>query len=119
MLPTGSEGFVRLGTSKRLFGISMYHQLHCLGRLQQATTVSWDTLRKLQVEHLHHCLNYLRQTLLCAASVRLEALEDDPAGSGGKKTDGIGLEHRCRDWMLVRREVEANFEHWSWEDELP
>ncbi|KAI1783235.1 hypothetical protein LXA43DRAFT_977203 [Ganoderma leucocontextum] len=100
MLPTESEGFVRLGPQKRLFGVSMYHQLHCLGRLQRATTHSWERCCALR-------------------AVRLEALEDDPAGSGGKKTDGMGLEHRCKDWTLVRREVETNFEHWSWEDPLP
>ncbi|KAI1794463.1 hypothetical protein LXA43DRAFT_142224 [Ganoderma leucocontextum] len=120
MTPAGSKGFVRLGPQNRLFGVSMYHQLHCLGRLQQATAEDFDSAepRKLDGGEVHHCLNYLRQTLLCAANVRLEPLTRD-RGSGALKTDGIGLEHRCRDWTVVRREVEANFEWWRSEERMP
>lgn len=119
MIPEGSEGFVRLGPTKQLFGVSMYHQVHCLIRLQQSTTGarSLESFEELELEHLRHCLNYLRQTFLCAANVRLEPLEDD--GSGVPKTDGMGLEHRCRDWTLVWREVEANVARWGSEDVLP
>lgn len=118
MMPAGSEGFVRLGPQKRLFGVSMYHQLHCLATLQRSTTStrSLESFGQFEREHLRHCLSYLRQMFLCAANVRLEPLEDD--GSGVPKTDGMGLEHRCRDWTLLRREVEANVERWDPEDEL-
>lgn len=114
MAPAGSRGFVRLGPQKRLFGVSMYHQLHCLLRLQQAAADSSgsDVSGTLEGGEVHHCLNYLRQALLCAANVRLEPLRRNRT-SGALSTNGIGLEHRCKDWTLVRREVKANFERWT------
>ena len=51
--------------------------------------------------------------LLCAASVRLEPVKQaSGAGAGGPKVDGLGLEHRCRDWTVLRSEAEANFLTW-------
>ncbi|PIL23328.1 hypothetical protein GSI_14639 [Ganoderma sinense ZZ0214-1] len=116
MAPAGSGGFVRLGPQKQLFAVAMYHQLHCLRRLQQATTSSNGPGLDGTGEVHRRCLNYLRQMLLCAANVRLEPLTEDRA-SGDLKTDGIGLEHRCRDWTVVRRKVQANFERWTSESE--
>ena len=126
MTPAGSGGFVRLGPQKRLFGVAMYHQLHCLRTLQQATSHSngsgsgsYDAPEKLDNigGEVRHCLNYLRQMLLCAANVRLEPMTQDRE-LGGLKTDGIGLEHRCKDWTVVRREVEANVERWRSEERM-
>lgn len=63
--------------------------------------------------HTQHCLNYVRQMLLCAANVRLEPVKvGRGTGEEGLKVDGLGLEHRCRDWSLIRKEVEENFERW-------
>ncbi|KAM5537650.1 hypothetical protein V8D89_008728 [Ganoderma adspersum] len=119
MIPAGSEGFVHLGPTKRLFGVSMYHQIHCLTRLQQSTTGtrSLESFEELALGHLRHCLNYLSQTFLCTANVRLEPLEDDSLGV--PKTDGMGLEHRCRDWTVVWCAVEANIARWGREGRLP
>ena len=116
IMPTGSAGFVKLGQEKRLFGISMYHQIHCLQQLQQAITRDIESNHKYENDHIQHCLNYLKQMFLCAASVRLEPLTDD--GAGMMKTDGIGLEHSCRDWTLVRHKAEANYADWEEGDDL-
>ncbi|KAM5537647.1 hypothetical protein V8D89_008725 [Ganoderma adspersum] len=126
MTPAGSGGFVRLGPQKRLFGMAMYHQLHCLHTLQQATAHSnglgsesdGPELLDNTGGEVRHCLNFLRQMLLCAVNVRLEPLTEDWT-LGSLKTDGIGLEHRCRDWTVVRHEVEANIEQWRLEEWMP
>ena len=111
LFPAGSGGFVRLGPRARLFGVSMFHQLHCLDKMRRAVVRAppseWESW------HTQHCLNYVRQMLLCAASVRLEPVKQAVgAGAEGPKVDGLGLEHRCRDWTVLRAEAEANFLTW-------
>ncbi|KAI9060766.1 hypothetical protein FKP32DRAFT_1595089 [Trametes sanguinea] len=111
--PAGSGGFVRLGPRGRLFGVSMFHQLHCLDKMRRAVLApppsEWESW------HTQHCLNYVRQMLLCAANVRLEPVKEVEARAGGKKeakVDGLGLEHQCRDWSVLRRAAEENYLHW-------
>ncbi len=111
LFPRGSEGFVRLGPRSRLFGVSMFHQLHCLDKMRRAVVgvppSEWESW------HTQHCLNYVRQMLLCAASTRLEPVKlGHGKGEGSLKVDGLGLEHSCRDWTLLREMVEENFERW-------
>ena len=118
IFPRGSGGFVRLGPRNRLFGVSMFHQLHCLDKMRRAVVSApsseWESW------HTQHCLNYVRQMLLCAANTRLEPVKEG-RGSGGEeglKVDGLGLEHQCRDWTLLREKAEENFRRWP-EDAYP
>ncbi|TBU39970.1 hypothetical protein BD309DRAFT_900784 [Dichomitus squalens] len=111
IFPAGTGGFVRLGPNSRLFGVSMFHQLHCLDKMRRAVVdvppTEWESW------HTQHCLNYVRQMLLCAANVRLEPVKEGRGpGEESLKVDGLGLEHQCRDWSILRREVERNFERW-------
>ena len=112
IFPAGSGGFVKLGPHDRLFGVSMFHQLHCLDKMRRAVVAmpssEWESW------HTQHCLNYVRQMLLCAASVRLEPVKVAPGkGQEGLKVDGFGLQHECRDWSALREAVEANHERWE------
>jgi len=91
-----SNGFVKLGPEGRSFGIAMYHQMHCLQRIRNAI-VQGDP-----GHHTRHCLNLLRQTVLCASDTTL-----DPMNSG-QGTDGLGIVHVCRDWQTVYDFVEQN-----------
>ena len=43
--------------------------------------------------HIRHCLDLLRQTLMCHADTTIE--EKDVAAGG---VHGFGVEHQCRDW---------------------
>lgn len=49
-------------------------------------------------EHVGHCFDYLRQSLMCAGDMSVEwpRVESD-----GRKiaVDGWGVEHRCRRWV--------------------
>jgi hypothetical protein len=53
--------------------------------------------------------------LLCAASNRLEPVKNV---TEGLKVDGLGLEHTCRDWSVLRGIAEENFAEWP-EDIYP
>ncbi|KZV96421.1 hypothetical protein EXIGLDRAFT_643201 [Exidia glandulosa HHB12029] len=104
-----SLGFVRLGPDNRTFGISMFHQLHCLQSMQNL--VFNEPTTEMGKWHASHCMNYLRQMLLCAADIRLEPFRPDPA-LGIDKVDGLDLTHTCRDWTRLRDIAEDNFAAW-------
>lgn len=112
----GDLGFFRLGPERRFFGISMYHQLHCLDSLRSAIVYGPDwhghhdrqLNKRAQVPHVHHCLNYLRQTILCSADLTLE-----PEISPQEVGEGLGMTHVCRDWSKVHNLAQKN-----WDDYL-
>jgi hypothetical protein len=59
---------------------------------------------------IQHCLNYLRQAILCNSDTTLEPsfpyiLPDNTSTSAAS---GIGVVHKCVDWTQVRSFVEAN-----------
>ncbi|KAJ7268003.1 hypothetical protein C8J57DRAFT_1326357 [Mycena rebaudengoi] len=94
-------GIVHVGPEKTPYMLSMFHQLKCL-----------DILRRMYVEDHHgeldaigrHCLNYLRQTVLCRADLRLESLQDP---DGLHAIDMYG-DFTCTDWRQVYATVEEN-----------
>jgi hypothetical protein len=104
--PSGG-GFVRLGPKYRLFGVSMFHQLHCLDKMRSA--IIQEPPSEWEKWHTQHCLNYVRQMLLCSANVRLEPVK---VSSDGIKVDGLGVKHVCRDWSSLYDLAEENFKRW-------
>lgn len=89
-------GLVRLGPHNELFMVSMYHQLKCL-----------DIIRRHYVEGsmgkagtppvTRHCLNYLRQMVLCRGDRRLECVVD----LDGDHIVQVRGTQTCRDWTHV------------------
>ncbi|KAH7927383.1 hypothetical protein BV22DRAFT_1127419 [Leucogyrophana mollusca] len=97
-----SNGFVRLGEQGRMFGISMFHQMHCLQMLRKAIIEKGSANT-----HTQHCLNLLRQAVLCASDTTLDPMNVSDEGKliG---TDGVGIVHVCRDWEKVYEFVRTN-----------
>lgn len=53
-------------------------------------------------EHLHHrhsrhCVDYLRQSLMCAADLTLEPIDPELGG-----VTGWGVKRTCRDWAKLK-----------------
>ncbi|KAI6128244.1 hypothetical protein EV401DRAFT_1885222 [Pisolithus croceorrhizus] len=67
--PPGLER-VKLGENDRLLTATYIQQLHCVRELSRAFHRPRSKL--VSKENQHHCLNYLRQTLLCGAADTLE-----------------------------------------------
>ncbi|EMD38011.1 hypothetical protein CERSUDRAFT_48325, partial [Gelatoporia subvermispora B] len=89
-------GFVRLGPDNRVFSVSMFTQLRCLDTLRHAVINPPETdQEKFRAQR---CFNHIRQMLLCSSNLRLETLK---IINGGPGTDGLGLEHECRDWGML------------------
>ena len=96
-------------TAKRMFVVTMFHELHCLRMLNAA-------YYSVQVSegHLKHCLHYIRQMALCDADMTPE-----PAGweekwnvENDSGLDREGATHVCQDFQSVFYAVENNWAEW-------
>jgi hypothetical protein len=102
-------GYVYLGQSYFSFGVSMWHQLHCLDHLRTVIVLGDDGSG-----HTEHCFHYLRQGILCAADTTLE-----PGGptmllaNGDQIATGENVTHTCRDWRQVYDWMEENHSTWT------
>lgn len=63
--------------------------------------------------HTHHCLNLLRQAILCASDTTLDAI-NDLAENDEPATNGLGTVHVCRDWQAVYDFVTENQKSALW-----
>ncbi|KAH7912746.1 hypothetical protein BJ138DRAFT_1112043 [Hygrophoropsis aurantiaca] len=101
--PPGT-GSIRMGKDNRSFFVSMFHQVHCLRYFRQALNGHPEE------EHVHHCLNYLRQWTLCQADLTLESGDFI---SRNFTLQRQGETHVCRDWNTVFDEVSVNWVEWN------
>ncbi|KAF2236270.1 hypothetical protein EV356DRAFT_78282 [Viridothelium virens] len=94
-----------------VFQVDAFHQLHCLARIREMI-ISYPSLLKLNpnlgekdryYQHTLHCVDYLRQTIMCNADLTLVSTGQD-----------LEFDHspprQCRDWDAVVGWVEA----WKW-----
>ena len=101
--------------------LSVTHQLHCLVSTYPAACRFFDhklladVLQNLiriglhealngdseQVGHAQHCIEYLRQNIICAADTTLEPIKPEING-----VDGFGNNHNCRNYTAVKEWAE-------------
>jgi hypothetical protein len=104
LMPDG-YAYVHLGPEQRLFAISMAHQLHCLGALRNAIIDPDKDKEFGTLGHSQHCLNYLRQWILCNPDLTLEPF--DPLAKD-YNMERLGATHVCRDWSAVYQGMTDN-----------
>jgi hypothetical protein len=97
------NGLVYLGEQPgRPFSISMFHQLRCLNILRE-DIVGAESNAALS----RHCLNYLRQMIMCRGDAQLENIL-----LASKKTSQPFFvrpgSYVCNDWNFVLEEVKKN-----------
>lgn len=113
----GHRGFVRLGREGRSFGVSAYHQLHCINALRFDYTVARDGLvtdaaaLSAKLGHDSHCFQFVRQAILCKADDTLVPINNE--GNQTLSSAGFGVTHRCRNWARVRDFVLQNDAKWA------
>lgn len=92
--------------------VSVFHQLHCLYTIRRAyfaETIGSEELEDFdfghnRTEHVTHCLEYLRQSLLCVADSTVEpAREKSDRSHALTGRDGP---RRCRNFDALRRWTE-------------
>lgn len=94
------------GESTYLGAIEVFHQLHCLDMLRlevYGNLTEWlhehhSTRDKL--EHLDHCIDYLRRSLMCRPSIEILPFGvDEATGSFRARFDGT---HTCTEFRAVK-----------------
>ncbi|EIM91775.1 uncharacterized protein STEHIDRAFT_48266 [Stereum hirsutum FP-91666 SS1] len=95
-------GMVFLGKEYRPFTLSIFHQLQCLNIIRKEIVQTHNTSSSEASSPAQHCVNYLRQTVLCRADVYLSPVIASPAPKPLPDT------YECRDWEVVYEEVRKN-----------
>lgn len=103
-------GVVFLGAHRQPFGLSMLHQLRCLDLLRAEVLQSRH--RDGPTELARHCMNYLKQMILCRGDTFLEPMIH-PSQDDGPELNQV---YECRDWEAVYAKVRENqAEHARWQ----
>lgn len=98
------SGLVYLGHQRTPFMLSMFHQLQCLDIVRRRIVDVGEPGQKGENHALvRHCLNYLRQMILCRGDAFLEAVQDLVTS----QIDEFGV-YQCGDWATVYEEVTRN-----------
>ena len=130
IFPGGGGFFAHPEDDNARATFSVYHQLHCLvstaslaelkissdepqdglrygyhlnreaalqGRQLLDEKLPWD----MKPHHMRHCIDLIRQALMCNADTTLEVVDESVNGVHGFRT-----EHQCRDWRQL----------WEWTD---
>ncbi|KAI0536239.1 hypothetical protein GGR58DRAFT_503462 [Xylaria digitata] len=102
LMPAGT-GFGAKGES--FSTTSMTHQLHCLfmmGRIYAGVTAgTTDSLPTDYHAHFLHCIDYLRQAVMCSADMALELHDPSDADDLGPQDGGWNGYHVCKDYTQV------------------
>ncbi|TVY13892.1 Oxidase ustYa [Lachnellula arida] len=103
--------------------LSVFHQLHCLNGIHNGywflfeaatsgTKVSESEIpMKATPPHIRHCIDLLRQSLMCQPDI---SIEPKVRGMGG--VSGFGVEHKCKDWKQLMNWV-SKWQYYKIEDE--
>ena len=110
-VPGDGDGVVYLGAQRQPYTLAMLHQLRCLD------VVRGEVVRPRREggadadgpsELARHCLNYIRQMVICRGDTQLEPFEH-PNNIDPIFTDQV---YECRDWDAVYRKVKENQEEY-------
>ncbi|KAF9055674.1 hypothetical protein BJ165DRAFT_436304 [Panaeolus papilionaceus] len=99
----GDSGVVYLGPDKQPFTVSLMHQLKCLDILRQETLREREPGEKPS-ELGRHCLNYVRQMVLCRGGLEIESFDH---ANHVHPVDWHGI-YECKDWEAVYNAVKEN-----------
>jgi hypothetical protein len=85
-----------------VYTVALFHQLQCLDVIRR------DYVKNHSTELSQHCLNYIRQSLLCIADTRLEPVRAE------KPPNVVILagDYVCKDWSALYKAAEANQKNW-------
>ena len=86
-----------------VYQLSVCHQLHCLDRIRLSAYPEYFTDERPEDRDVHrdHCLDYIRQTVMCNADLTLDffTFEDLEGGRAFMHTETM---HQCRNFDQVR-----------------
>ena len=80
--------------------------MHCLRMINRAFTKSTGAT----LPHLWHCLNYLRQSILCSPDLTLEPGDFEQRDFEVERGNGL---HVCNNWDQVYQMLDENILDWN------
>ncbi|KAK2603873.1 hypothetical protein QQS21_003908 [Conoideocrella luteorostrata] len=87
--------------------VAIFHQMHCLyityAAYWNARNGNFD---EIPPEHLIHCWDYLRQSIMCAGDTSLEWVH--PLDSPPNQTSGWGFQHTCKNFDAIFEWTESH-----------
>ncbi|KAL6903859.1 hypothetical protein GGI43DRAFT_381569 [Trichoderma evansii] len=89
-----------------LVGVDGFHQIHCLNMLRKGLRPDYYTVRDpepIYSTHLNHCLDYLRQSIMC--NIDLTPLPIYWDERQNRPMADMEVEHTCRDFQAVKNWV--------------
>lgn len=84
------------------YTVTLFHQLKCLDFIRQDFVYMNRTNAGPNIM-TSHCVNYLRQTILCRPNLRLESVRNTHLNAGRMQYDAA-----CNDWERVYEETGRN-----------
>ena len=75
----------------------MLRQSYFVHKEDSASSKSANTRSSKKEIHILHCLDYLRQLVMCGGDMTLEW----PAPGQRVNVDGWGISHQCQDWNAI------------------
>ncbi|KAF6234052.1 hypothetical protein HO173_007882 [Letharia columbiana] len=92
---------VPLGDGSGYYAIpDVYHQLHCLKFLRQMLYHDYYRINKpTNPIHIDHCIDNLRQNLMCKADVSL--LTFDWVSNDRAPKPNFDIQHECKNWESI------------------
>ncbi|KAI1177093.1 hypothetical protein F4777DRAFT_226475 [Nemania sp. FL0916] len=101
--------------SKGVYLLQGYHNLHCLRTLFRYIKYAEQQVpQRIALEHALHCLDQLRQDVICNAddTPRYAGFQDPPG-------TGAGQVRKCNDWSKLESWAVENTACFHHEDEVP
>lgn len=107
LLPSNG-GIISFGdrSQPQRFTISLFHQIKCLDIIRRSLLAFRGPERRRPDHLTHHCMNYLRQMVLCRSNIDLESIHTHQ----GPRVTLSEVTHQCRDWEAVYASTEANIQ---------
>jgi len=101
------NGIIHLGPHRQPYSISLFHQLRCLDIIRRDIIVE-SSLPPGDSKLSRHCLNYMRQMVLCRTDLAL-----DPVLGRGVEARVRPDTNQCVDWRRVYEALEKNQREYS------
>ena len=95
-----NHGILYLGSLRQPFSISLFHQLRCLDIIRRDVA---ETLPQEESRLSRHCLNYMRQMVLCRTDLAV-----DPVMGRELEAEVRAETNQCVDWRRVYQKLEEN-----------
>ena len=95
-----NNGILYLGPHRQPFSISLFHQLRCLDIIRRDVA---ETLPQEESRLSRHCLNYMRQMVLCRTDLAV-----DPVMGRELEAEVRAETNQCVDWRRVYQTLEEN-----------